>query len=106
MAIDGLVLSGIDLKKAQTNEWIELPRAYSKQSLHVERDEITTPNHHGVRHPRKPGKVRVEFDCSANVGGACLKITDLTNHLVGVLLRFRSEEVDFITDIKAMFYQI
>ena len=44
MAIDGLIVSGIDLKKTRTNEWIELPRTYSKQSLPVEREEIATPN--------------------------------------------------------------
>ena len=44
MAIDGLIVSGIDLKKNMTNEWIELPRAYSKQSLPVKREEIATPN--------------------------------------------------------------
>ena len=42
MAIDGLIVSGIDLIK--TNEWIEQSRAYSKQSLPVEREEIATPN--------------------------------------------------------------
>ena len=44
MAIDGLIVSGIDLKKNRTNEWIELPRAYSKQSLPVKREETATPN--------------------------------------------------------------
>ena len=44
MAIDRLIVSGIDLKKSMTNEWIELPRAYSKQSLPREREEIATPN--------------------------------------------------------------
>ena len=32
------------MKKTRTNEWIELPRATSKQSLPVEREEIATPN--------------------------------------------------------------
>ena len=44
MEIDGLIVSGIDLKKTRTNEWIELPRAYSKQSLPVEGEEIAAPN--------------------------------------------------------------
>ena len=38
MAIDGLTVYGIGLKKTRANEWIELPRAYSKQSLPVERE--------------------------------------------------------------------
>ena len=67
--------------------------------------------HHGVRHPSKPGKVRIVFDCSANFGGACLNNKllsgpDLTNQLAGVLLRFRSEEVAFMGDIEAVFYQV
>ena len=46
MAIDGFIVSGIDLKKTRTNGWggIQLPRAHSKQSLPVERGEIATPN--------------------------------------------------------------
>ena len=44
MAIDGLIVPEIDLKKTRTYEWIQLPRAYSKQSLPVEREEIATPN--------------------------------------------------------------
>ena len=28
--------------------------------------------HHGVHHPKKPGKIRVVFDCSANYQSACL----------------------------------
>ena len=44
ITIDGLIVSGVDLKKNRTNEWIELPRACSNQSLPVEREEIGTPN--------------------------------------------------------------
>ena len=44
MTVDGLIVSGINLKKTRTHEWIELPRAYSKQSLPVEREEIAIPN--------------------------------------------------------------
>ena len=44
MAIDGLAVYEIDLKKTRTNEWIELLSAYSKQFLPVEREEIATPN--------------------------------------------------------------
>ena len=52
--------------------------------------------HHGVYHPRKPGKIRVVFDCSAKFMGKSLndmlyKGPDLTSSLVGVLLRFREE---------------
>ena len=39
-----MIVSRIDLKKSKTNEWIELPTAFSKQPLPVERKKITTPN--------------------------------------------------------------
>ena len=67
--------------------------------------------HHGVKHPRKPGKVRIVFNCSTNYGGASLNHNllsrpDLTNQLIGILLRFRTEEMAFLVDIEAMFYQV
>lgn len=66
--------------------------------------------HHGVYHPRKPNKLRVVFDCSARFNGISLNDTllsgpDLINPLVGVLCRFRREEVAVICDIEKMFYQ-
>ena len=67
--------------------------------------------HHGVYHPRKPNKVRVVFDCSAKYLGISLNDTlmqgtDLTNSLVGVLLRFRQSPVAFTADIESMYYQV
>ena len=44
MAINGLIRSGFDLKKTETNKWIDLPWTYFKQSLPVEKEEIATPN--------------------------------------------------------------
>lgn len=66
--------------------------------------------HHGVYHPRKPNKLRVVFDCSAKFKGISLNDTlltgpDLINSLVGVLCRFRREEVAVICDIEKMFHQ-
>ncbi|KAK3710896.1 hypothetical protein QZH41_016322 [Actinostola sp. cb2023] len=67
--------------------------------------------HHPVFHPQKPGKVRVVFDCSAKYRGSSLNDQllqgpDLTNTLIGVLTRFRQEQVAFMSDIEAMFYQV
>ena len=31
---------------------------------------------------------------------------DLTNQLIGILMRFRTEEVGFVGDIEVMFYQV
>ena len=51
------------------------------------------PRHH-VTNPNKPGKVRIVFDTAAkfkatSLNQKLLQGTDLTNSLVGVLLRFR-----------------
>ena len=67
--------------------------------------------HHGVFNPNKPGKIRVVFDCSAEVGGESINRNlltgpDLTNQLIGVLIRFREEHVAIMADIEAMFYQV
>ncbi|KAI2668803.1 hypothetical protein H4Q32_005610 [Labeo rohita] len=66
--------------------------------------------HHGVYHPRK-GKLQVVFDCGAefkgtSLNGQLLQGPNLTSSLIGVLLRFRQEPVAFMTDVRAMFYQV
>ena len=53
--------------------------------------------HHRVYHHCKPGKIRVVFDCGAEFHGTSLNKEllpgpDLTNQLVGVLTRFRTEK--------------
>lgn len=67
--------------------------------------------HHGIYHPKKPEKIRVVFDCSADYGGISLNKLllqgpNLTNSLVGVLTRFRKEPITFMADIDAMFHQV
>lgn len=51
------------------------------------------------------------FDCGEEYQGTSLNDQllqgpNLTNSLIGVLLRFRQELVAFMTDIRAMFYQV
>ncbi|XP_033119843.1 uncharacterized protein LOC117119135 [Anneissia japonica] len=65
--------------------------------------------HFGVYHPRKPGKIRVVFDSSAEFKGISLNKTllsgpDLTNTLLGVLLRFRQDSIAFMADVEQMFH--
>ena len=65
--------------------------------------------HHGVYH-RVKRKIRVVFDCSAKFNGKSLNdclLTgpDLINSLLGILLRFRKEQVAFQCDITKMFLQ-
>ena len=66
--------------------------------------------HHGVYHPKKPSKIRVVFDCSADyqresLNKHLLTGPGLTNGLVGVLCRFRKNPVAFMCDLEAMFHQ-
>ena len=65
--------------------------------------------HHGVINEKKPGKVRVVFDCSARTNGSCLNDyllqgPDLLNSLLGVLCRFRHHQVAFACDVERMFH--
>ena len=67
--------------------------------------------HHGVYHPNKPGKTRVVFELSAEYKGTCLNkellpVPDLTNQIIGVLLRFREGHVGVMGDIQTMFHQV
>ena len=67
--------------------------------------------HHPVINPRKPGKVRIVFDCAARYQDTSLNDTvyqgpDLTNKLIGVLLRFRQERIALMADIEGMFHQV
>ncbi|KAK3735147.1 hypothetical protein QZH41_001892 [Actinostola sp. cb2023] len=71
------------------------------------REEITQlPN---SRELAKPNKVRVVYDAAAECGGVSLNSLllpgpDLTNSLIGILLRFRESPVAFMADVEQMFY--
>lgn len=63
----------------------------------------------GVYHPRKPGQIRVVFDSNASHLGISLNDVlltgpDLNNSLLGVLMRFRCEQVSISADIEQMFH--
>ncbi|XP_077868294.1 uncharacterized protein LOC144358470 [Saccoglossus kowalevskii] len=66
--------------------------------------------HHGVYHPKKPGKIRVLFDCSAryketSLNDHLLQGPDQINSLVGVLCCFRKEKIAIMCDIERMFHR-
>ena len=63
--------------------------------------------HHSIYHPKKPGKIRVVFDCSARYARTSLNQNllqgpDLTNSLVGVLCRFHQEAIAFSCDVESV----
>ena len=63
----------------------------------------------GVYHPRKPDKIRGVFDSSVEFDGKSLNNSllsgpNVTNSLLGVLLRFRRDKVAVVSDIQQMFY--
>ena len=67
--------------------------------------------HHAVTNPKKPGKVRVVFDCAAKYAGKSLNDhlytgPDIVNSLLGVLFRFRQERVAIVGDVEMMYLRI
>ena len=68
-------------------------------------------HHGGVYYPKKLGKIRVVFDCSAKFKEVPLNKNlisgpDLVSEIVGVLTRFHEEPVVIIGDIESMFHQV
>ena len=66
--------------------------------------------HHGVVNPNK-AKVRVVYDAAAEYGGPSLNKEllqgpQLNNSLIGVLFRFRKDEVAVTSDIEGMFHRV
>ena len=89
-------------------------KGYAKEVSHEEMEgkhgEVWYLPHHPVINPQKE-KVRIVFDCAAKYNGVSLNSRvlqgpDLANKLVGVLIRFRLEEVALMADIEAMFHQV
>ena len=81
-----------------------------EQQLPTSNSRIWYIPHHGVYHPKKPTKMRVVFDCSAQYKGESLNSyllqgPDLTNQFLGVLCRFRQNPVAFMCDVESMFHQ-
>ena len=67
--------------------------------------------HHGVYHLHKPEKILVVFDCSSEYRGRSINKEllagpDLTNQIVGTLIKFRRDKVSFVADIEKVFFQV
>ena len=98
-----------DYKKFMT-EIIERGDAEKIPPDEAEKEQVWYIPHHGVYHPKKPDKIRVVFDCSSRYKGTSLNDhllqgPDLTNSLVGVLIRFRQEKIAVSCDVEKMFHQ-
>ena len=105
-----------DLHQAYTSSMTELiDKGYAEK---VEINETESKQtaiwylpHHPVYNLHKPNKVRIVFDCSAKKLGTSLNEQvlqgpDLTNSLLGVLMRFRQHSVALMADIESMFHQV
>ena len=65
--------------------------------------------HFDVYHPKKPDQVRLVFDCSAlynsqSLNKNVLQGPDQLNSLIGLLTRFRKEDVALLCDVEQMFH--
>ena len=96
--------------KSFMNEIIS--KGYAKQSDYASQNgRVWYLPHHGVYHPLKPEKIRVVFDCSSEYRGRSINKEllagpDLTNQIVGTLIKFKQDKVAFVADIEKMFFQI
>ncbi|KAK3735268.1 hypothetical protein QZH41_001047 [Actinostola sp. cb2023] len=90
-----------------------LDRSHASQvpsdQLHTADGKVWYLPHFNVYHPKKPNQIRVVFDCSAvfeneSLNQHLLQGPDLMNPLIGVLTRFRKEEVAIVCDIEQMFH--
>ena len=74
-------------------------------------DRVWYLPHHSVITEKKPGKLRIVFDCASKYLGEslnqkCLQGPDLNNKLLHVLLQFREHEYAVTADIEAMYHQV
>ena len=81
-----------------------------EEEMKLDNGRIWYLPHHGVYRHRKLDKIRVVFDCSAvykgqSINQNLLQGPDLTNSLLGVLCRFRENNIALMCDLEAMFHQ-
>ena len=87
-------------------------KSYVRESLSaVEAGKYWYLPHHGIYHSNKPGNIHVIFDLSAEFHGTSINKTllsrpDMTNQIVGVLLRFREEQIAVTGDIESMYHWV
>ncbi|PFX12233.1 hypothetical protein AWC38_SpisGene23847 [Stylophora pistillata] len=95
--------------------WMSISKGYARE-LSPEQAAIETSYtwylpHQPVINLNKPGKLRILFDAAAEFQGTSqnkkpIQDPDMTNSLIGVLLRFRQGKVGLAADVEAMFHQV
>ena len=86
-------------------------REVSEEELAIQHPREWYITHHGVRHPHKPGNLRVVFNGSFEYKGVSLNKSllpgpNLLNDLIACLTRFRQRPIAVTADIAKMFYQV
>ncbi len=81
-----------------------------QDQLKQENGKVWYIPHHGVFYPKKES-LCVVFDCSAAYQGVSLNTElipspNLTNTLIGVLVRFRLGKIAIMADVEKMFHQV
>ena len=95
----------------EVHRWLDHKRICKKGRHKNTWKDPVYPPYWVYHHPSKPGKIRVDFDCSAefderSLNRELLTGPDLTNQIVGVLTRFQQNSIAFMADIEAMYYQV
>ena len=89
-----------------------ISKGYAKQSDdRSQNGRVWYLPHHGVYYPLKLEKICVVFDCSSEDRGRSfnkelLDGPDLTNQIVGTLIKIRQDKVAFVADIEKMSFQV
>ena len=97
----------VEIKKVLDKGYAEIIPDFQIQA----QDKVWYLPHHAVLNPRKPGKLRVVFDCAARYKGnslndRCFQGPDLNNKLTDVLLRFRQHQFAVMGDVESMYHQV
>ena len=93
------------------NDYIAKGYAQEVTQIDTESKRVWYLPHHPVINASKPEKLRLVFNCAANFQGISLNSQllqgpDLNNSLVGLVIRFRQEQVALAADVEAMFHQV
>ena len=84
-------------------------RAVPSEGLKTEGGKVWFLPHFDIYHPKKPDQIRIVFDFSAvfdnqSLNKLLLQGPDMMNALIGVLSRFRKEEIAVTCDKEKMFH--